>query len=151
MLTGFFTKLSRTGLSTSILVVPTTDAPRMIPPTSELFSLRKNSESVRKTDWVILVLFSEPLRLSNSELGSDNDPMASSVSEKDRLLMSSCELVSLKLLLTSALKVRPRKLSSSTSSTATANDRRVKTTFVSFSGIGMLSVTSSVEFLRLHR
>ena len=150
-LTGFFTKLSWIGGSSSIKVVPTTDAAIMIPPTTEkLLSLRKNSESVRNTDWVILVLFFEALILLNSELGSDNDAMASSVSEeKERLSMSSCELVSSKPLVTSALKVRPRKLSGSTSCTATASDSRIKTTCVSFSGIGMLSTTSSTDSLRL--
>ena len=150
-LTGFFTKLSWIGGSNLFNIVPTTDAAIMMPPTTEkLLSLRKNSESVRNTDWIILVLFLEALILSNSELGSDNDAMASSVSEeKDRLFMSSCELVSSKPLVASALKVRPKKLSGSTSCTATASDSRIKTTCVSFSGIGTLSTTSSIDSLRL--
>ena len=149
-LTGFFTKLSWIGGSSSVTLVPTTEAARMIPPTTEkLLSLRKNSESVRNTDCVTLVLSFEALVLSNSELGSDNDPMAPSVLEKDRLFMSSCELVPSKPLVTSALKVRPAKWLVSTSCMATANDSRVKTTCVSFSGKGMLSVTSSIDPLRL--
>ena len=122
----------------------------MIPPTTEkLFSLCKNSELVRNTDWVILVLFFEALRLSKSVLGSDNDPMASSVSKNDRLFMSSCAFASLNRLVTSTLKVRPAKWFISTSCMATANDSQVKTTFVSLSGKGMLSVTSSIDSLRL--
>ena len=96
------------GGANSVNLVPTTDAARMIPPTiEEMLSLRKKSESVRNTDWVNLVLFVEVLMLSKSELGSDNDAIASSVS--DRLFMSSCEFVSSKALVTSALKVRPGK------------------------------------------
>ena len=143
--------MSWIGGSSSVSVVSTTDAARTMPPTTEkLLSLRKNSESVRNTDWVILVLFFEALSLLNSELGSDNDAMASSISEeKDRLFMSSCEFVSSKPLVTSALKVRPGKLSGSTSCTATASESRIKTTCVSFLGIGMLSTTSSIDSLRL--
>ena len=151
MLTGFFKKLSWIGGSNPVTLFPTTEAARMIPPTSEkLLFLLRNKESVRNTDWVNRVPFVEALRLKNNELGSDNDAIASSVSEKDKLFMSNCKLVLSKPLVTNKLKGRPAdKRSGSTSCTTTANDSRVKTTCVSFSGMGMLSVTCSIDSLRL--
>ena len=88
------------------------------------------------------MVFLEALRLSNSKLGSDNNAMVSSVSEKDKLFMTSCEFASSKPLVMAALRVRPGKLSGSNFCTGTAKDSSVKTTCVLFSGIGMLSVTS---------
>ena len=133
-----------------VILFPTTEAKRMTPPTFEkLLSLRKNSESVRKTDWIILALEFEALSLSNSELGSDSDAIAPLISENDKLLLSSFELDSLKLLMIPTLKTRPGKLSGSTSCTATANDSRISITCVSFSGMGKLAVMSSINFRSL--
>ena len=86
MLTGFFMNVSSIGGFNPAILFPTTEAKRMTPPTFEkLLSLRKNSESVRKTDWIILALEFEALSLSNSELGSDSDAIAPLISENDKL------------------------------------------------------------------
>lgn len=94
------------------------------------------------------MVFLEALRLSNSELGSDNDAVESSVFENERELVSNCEFASSKPLIL-ALKLRPRNIAGSTSCTATPKESKVKMACVSFSGIGMLSDTTSSDSRRL--